>query len=186
MSGLKKLDDYSFSAPLSAPAAYWFTEGALGPAWVTDKKVVLAAGKATESNWASDPATAIGTGSFKMTARTPKQSIDFAPVPNWWGGSTGAITKVHIEIIADQKAQLTKYESGGYTLIGNADQSLTPEDVIRYNSDPQLKPQLQLQPSARTTSIRFTMREAPGKPSKNCIFATPCRGDAGQLPRTAL
>jgi ABC-type oligopeptide transport system substrate-binding subunit len=161
MSGLKKIDDYSFSATLSAPAAYWFTEVALWTSWVVDQKVVLGAGKATASDWASVPATAIGTGQFKMTARTPKQSIDFAPVSNWYGGSTGALTKVHIEIIADQKAQLTKYESGNYSLIGFANQSLTPEDVIRYNSDPQLKKQLTLQPAARTTWIGFNMKTGP-------------------------
>jgi len=161
MSGLKKIDDYSFSATLSGPAAYWYTEVALWTAWVVDQKVVLGAGKATDSDWASVPATAIGTGQFKMTARTPKQSIDFAPVSNWYGGSTGALTKVHIEIIADQKAQLTKYESGNYSLIGFANQSLTPEDVIRYNSDPQLKKQLTLQPAARTTWIGFNMKTGP-------------------------
>ena len=101
MTGLKKIDDYSFSATLSSQAGYWYTEVALWTAWVVDQKVIKAAGKEDDQNWASDPATAIGTGPFKMTARTPKQSTDFAPVPNWWGGSTGAITKVHIEIIAD-------------------------------------------------------------------------------------
>jgi len=187
MSGLKKIDNSSFSATLSAPAAYWFTEVALWTAWVVDKKVVLAAGKATESNWASDPATAIGTGPFKMTARTPKQSIDFGAVSNWWGGSTGAITKVHIEIVADQKAQLTKYESGGYSLIGNANQSLTPEDVIRYNSDAQLKTQLTLQPAARTSWIGFNMCEGPGKPIKTCTKASPFAGDGnGKLLREAF
>src|SRR5690242_15074710 len=65
MSGLKKIDDYSFSATLSAPAAFWFTEVALWTAWVVDQKVVLAAGKATDNAWASNPATAIGTGPFK-------------------------------------------------------------------------------------------------------------------------
>src|SRR2546428_4250205 len=138
MTGLKKIDDYSFAATLTDPAGFWYTEVALWTAWVVDQKVIKAAGKEDDSAWASDPATAIGTGQFKMTARTPKQSIDFAPVANWYGGSTGTITKVHIEIVADQKAQLTKYESGGYTLIGFANQNLTPEDVIRYNSDPQL------------------------------------------------
>src|SRR5258708_37534022 len=128
MTGLKKIDDFSFSATLTAPAGYWYTETALWTAWVVDPKVVLAAGKATESTWASDPATAIGTGQFKMSARTPKQSIDFVPVPNYWNGSTGTLTKVHIEIVADQKAQVTKYESNGYSLIGFANQSLTPED----------------------------------------------------------
>ncbi len=186
MSGLKKIDDSTFSATLTAPAQYWYTEVALWTAWVVDKKVVLAAGKATESNWASNPSTAIGSGAFKMTARTPKQSIDFAPVANWYGGSTGAITKVHIEIVADQKAQLTKYESGGYSLIGNANQSLTPEDVIRYNSDPVLKKQLTLQPAARTSWIGFNMCEGPGKPVKTCTAASPFGGEAGKPGRQAF
>src|SRR3989442_3310852 len=123
---------------------------------------------------------------FHMTARTAKQSTDFAPVANWWGGSTGAITKVHIEIIADQKAQLTKYESGGYSLIGFANQSLDPDDVVRYNSDPQLKKQLQLNPSARTTWIGFNFCEGAGKPSKNCAGSNPFAGDAGKLGREAF
>ena len=158
MTGLKKIDDYSFSATLSAPAAYWFTEVALWTAWVVDQKVISVAG---DDKWFTDPATFIGTGQFKMTARTAKQSVDFAPVPNWWGGSTGVIKKVHIEIIADQKAQLTKYESGNFSEIGYANQSLTPEDVIRYNSDPALKTQLTLQPAARTTWIGFNLKTGP-------------------------
>jgi len=187
MSGLKKIDDYSFSATLSAPAAFWFTEVALWTAWVVDQKVVLAAGKATESNWASDPSTAIGTGAFKMSARTPKQSIDFVNTPNWWAGSTGNITKVHIEIVADQKAQLTKYESNGYSLIGFANQSLTPEDVIRYNSDPQLKQQLTLQPAARTSWIGYNMCEGAGNPVPTCTKASPFGGDGkGKLLREAF
>jgi oligopeptide transport system substrate-binding protein len=188
MSGLKKIDDYSFSATLSAPAGYWFTEVALWTAWVVDQKVVLAAGKATDTKWADDPATAIGTGQFKMTARTPKQSLDFAPVANWWGGSTGSLTKIHIEIVADQKAQLTKYESGGYSLIGFANQSLTPEDVIRYNSDSQLKKQLNLQPAARTTWIGFNFCTGKGQPGKSCTTSlnSPFAGDAGKPLREAF
>ena len=186
MSGLKKIDDYTFSATLTAPAGYWYTENALWTLWVVDQKVILAAGKATDTSWAGDPATAIGTGPFKMTARTPKQSLDFAPVANWYGGSTGSLTKVHIEIVADQKAQITKYESGGYSLIGFANQSLTPEDVIRYNSDPQLKKQLTLQPAARTTWIGFNMCAGSGQPVKTCTTASPFAGDAGKPLREAF
>ncbi|HET7338051.1 MAG TPA: ABC transporter substrate-binding protein, partial [Candidatus Dormibacteraeota bacterium] len=187
MTGLKKIDDYTFSATLSAPAGYWYTETALWTAWVVDKKVVLGAGKATDSTWASTPETAVGTGQFKMSARTPKQSIDFVPVSNWWGGTQPTLTKVHIEIVADQKAQLTKYESGGYSLIGFANQSLTPEDVIRYNSDSQLKKQLQLQPSARTTWVGFNECDASNQ-SKDCAGkpASPFAGDNGKLLREAF
>lgn len=187
MTGLKKIDDYSFSATLSAPAGYWYTEVALWTAWVVDKKVITGAGKEDDSAWASDPSTAIGTGPYKMTARTPKQSTDFAPVGNWWGGSTGTLTKIHIEIVADQKAQITKYESGGYSLIGFANQSLTPEDVIRYHSDSQLTKQLQLQASARTTWIGFNFCDSSNK-SKACAGkpASPFAGDAGKTLREAF
>jgi oligopeptide transport system substrate-binding protein len=183
MTGLKKIDDYSFSATLSYTAGYWFTEVALWTAWVTDQKVVTQAG---DNKWYTDPATLVGTGPFKMTARTAKQSVDFAPVANWYGGSTGALTKVHIEIIADQKAQLTKYESNGYSAIGPANQSLNPEDVIRYNSDPQLKKQLQLNPSARTTWVGFNMCTGVGQPYKDCKGANPFAGDAGKAGRHAF
>ncbi len=159
MSGLKKIDDYNFSATLSAPAGYWYTEVALWTAWVVDQKAVTAGGG--DDKWFTDPATYVGTGPFKMTARTAKQSIDFAPVANWYGGSTGAIRKVHIEVIADQKAQLTKYESGNFSMIGYAQGSLTPEDLIRYNNDPSLKAQLTLKPLARTDWIGFNLKSGP-------------------------
>ncbi len=159
MTGLKKIDDYSFSATLSSPAGYWYTEVALWTAWVVDQKAITAGGG--DDKWFTNLATFVGSGQFKMTARTPKQSLDFAPVDNWYGGSTGALKHIHIEVIADQKASLTKYESGNYSLIGFMNQNLTPEDVIRYNSDPQLKAQLTLQPSARTTWIGFNLKTGP-------------------------
>ncbi|HLQ61373.1 MAG TPA: peptide ABC transporter substrate-binding protein [Candidatus Acidoferrales bacterium] len=161
LSGLSKIDDFNFKATLSKPAGYWFTEVALWTAWVVNTKVVKAAGKDTDSGWAEKPDTAIGTGAFKMTARTPKQSIDFVPNAKYYGGSTGPIKRVHIEIVADQKAQLTKYESGGYSLIGYANQAPTPEDIIRYQNDPKLKKELTLQSSARTTWIGFNFKTGP-------------------------
>jgi oligopeptide transport system substrate-binding protein len=159
MTGLKAVDDYTIQATLSAPAGYWYTEVALWTAWVVDQKVITAAGG--DDKWFSNPANLIGTGQFKLTARTAKQSLDFEAVPNWWGGSTGTLKKVHIEIIADQKAQLTKYESGNFSMIGYASQSLTPEDLIRYNSDPQLKKELTLKPLARTDWIGFNLKTGP-------------------------
>src|SRR6202158_61925 len=159
MTGLKKIDDYKFSATLTSPAAYWFTEVGLWTAWVVSEKAIIAGGG--DDKWFTDPKYLIGSGQFKMTARTPKQSLDFAPVANWYGGSTGVLQKVHIEVIADQKAQVTKYESGNYSAIGPMNQSLTPEDVIRHNSTPTLKSQLQLLPQARTTWIGFNLKTGP-------------------------
>jgi oligopeptide transport system substrate-binding protein len=174
MSGLKKISDYSFSATLTAPAGYWYTEVGLWTAWVVSEKAITAGGGDDKWFTGSDPKYFIGSGQFKMTKRTPKQSMDFAPVANWYGGSTGVLKNIHIEVVADQKAQVTKYESGNYSLIGFMNQSLTPEDVIRYNSSPTLKTQLSLIPAARTTWIGFNMKTGP--------FA----GDAGKAGRHAF
>jgi len=159
MSGLTKIDDYTIQAKLSAPAGYWYTEVALWTAWVVSKKAVDAGGG--DNTWFTNPANLIGTGQFKLTARTAKASLDFDAVPSWWGGSTGTLKKVHIEVIADQKAQLTKYESGNFSMIGYANGSLTPEDLIRYNADPKLKAELTLKPLARTDWIGFNMKTGP-------------------------
>jgi len=159
MTGLKAVDDYTIEAKLSAPAGYWYTEVALWTAWVVDQKAITAGGG--DDKWFTNPANLIGTGQFRMTARTPKASADFEAVPNWWGGSTGTLKKVHIEIIADQKAQLTKYESGNFSMIGYANGSITPEDLIRYNSDPKLKAELTLKPLARTDWIGFNLKTGP-------------------------
>jgi oligopeptide transport system substrate-binding protein len=159
MTGLKALDDYTIQATLSAPAGYWYTEVALWTAWVVDKKVIDANGG--DDKWFTNPVNLIGTGQYRMTARTPKSSADFEAVPNWWGGSTGTLKKVHIEIIADQKAQLTKYESGNFSMIGYANGSITPEDLIRYNNDPKLKADLTLKPIARTDWIGFNLKTGP-------------------------
>jgi oligopeptide transport system substrate-binding protein len=171
LSGLTKVDDFTFKAQLSKPAGYWYTEVALWTAWVVNKKVITAGG---EDTWWTKPDTMVGSGPFKMTARTPKQSVDFAPVSGWWGGSTGNLTKIHIEIIEDQKSQVTKYESGGFDIIGYANGSPTPEDILRYKNDAKLSKQLTLQPAARTSWIGFNFKTGP--------FA----GDAGKDGRKAF
>jgi oligopeptide transport system substrate-binding protein len=184
MSGLKKISDFSFSATLTAPAGYWFTEVGLWTAWVVSKKAIDAGGG--DDKWFTDPKYFIGSGQFRVTARTPKQSMDLEAVPNWYGGSTGAIKKVHIEVIADQKSSLTKYEQGNFSLVGYSNMYLTPEDAIRYSTDPQLKSQLILQPAARTTWIGFNMCTGVGQPSKDCKAASPFGGAAGKAGRHAF
>ncbi|MGH7764604.1 MAG: peptide ABC transporter substrate-binding protein, partial [Candidatus Dormibacteraceae bacterium] len=115
MSGLSKVDDYTLAVTLVKPAGYFLAEVALWPLWVVDQKVISAAG---EDAWFTKPETLIGSGPFKMTARTAGQSMDFAPVSGWYGGPTGALTRVHVEVVADNTAQVTQYESGVFSLIG--------------------------------------------------------------------
>jgi oligopeptide transport system substrate-binding protein len=171
MSGLSKTDDYTVVAKLSAPAGWWLSALALGGAsWIVDQKVISAKG---EDTWWTTPDGLVGTGPFKMTARVPKASLDFAPVSNWWGGSTGNIKKIHVDVIADPASWVTKYETGGYDIVGYANMAPTNEDILRYKAGTHAA-ELTLNPSVRSTWVGFNFTKGP--------FA----GDAGKDGRKAF
>jgi oligopeptide transport system substrate-binding protein len=158
LTGLAKVDDYTFTSTLTKKSGYWIVEVGLWPFWVVDKKVIGAAGDAA---WFTKPETLIGSGPFRMTARSAGQSLDFEPVTAWFGGSTGLIKHVHVDMLADTSAQITRYESGVYSLIGYARQGLAPAAAVRYTTDAKLKSQLQLVPSGVTFWIGFNLRSGP-------------------------
>ena len=158
MSGLVKLDAYSFTTTLTKPAGYWLSTVALWPFWIVDSKVIATAG---DNVWFTNPQTLIGSGPFRMTARSAGQALDFEPVPQWYGGSTGRITHVHIDVLADQSVQIARYESGLYSLIGYARQGLPPTAAVRYTTDPKLRSQLQLIPAGLTFWAGFNMSKGP-------------------------
>src|SRR5207245_983888 len=119
LSGLVKVDDYIFTSTLNKRAGYWPTLVGLWPFWVVDRKVIAAAG---EDAWFTKPETLIGSGPFRLTARATGQSLDFEPVPAWCGGKTGARERIHLDVLSDHPAQVSRYESGGYSLIGSGRQ----------------------------------------------------------------
>ena len=172
LSGLAKIDAYSFTTTLTKATGYWTTTVGLWPFWVVDSKVIAKAG---DNVWFTKPETLIGSGPFHMTAHSSGQSLDFEPVPGWFGGSTGAITHVHIEVLADQAAQVTRYESSVYSLIGYGRQGLPPAAAVRYTSDAKLSSQLQLIPAGLTFWAGFNMSTGPfagvvpGKPGRHAF-----------------
>ena len=171
LSGLARVDAYTFTSTLTKQAGYWTTAVGLWPFWVVDRKVIASAG---DNVWFTKPETLVGSGPFRMTARSAGQALDFEPVPKWFGGSTGAITHVHIDVLADQAAQVTRYESGVYSLIGYGSQGLPPAAAIKYTSDPKLKSQLQLIPSGLTFWAGFSMSTGlfagvPGKAGRHAF-----------------
>src|SRR5712692_9421489 len=132
ISGLSAPDAYTLKAQLYAPAGYWLTQLAMPTASeVLDQKVISAAG---DDHWTEQASTYIGSGPFKMTARTPKQSMDFVPVKNWWGGDTGKLTAIHVDIGIDDVSRVKKFESGGYENVGIANNGPGPDDVLRYKN----------------------------------------------------
>jgi oligopeptide transport system substrate-binding protein len=158
LSGLAKVDAYTFTSTLTKPAGYWFTEVALWPLWVVDSKVIASAG---DDVWFTKPDTLIGSGPFRLVTRAAGQSLDFAPVAAWFGGKTGAITHVHIDVVADPAVQIASYEKGVYGLIGYARQGLSPAAAVRYTTDPKLKGQLKVVPASLTVWIGFNLKSGP-------------------------
>ena len=171
LSGVSKSDDYTVKTVLSHAAGYWLTEVGLWPMWLVDRKVIAAAG---EDVWYTKPDSLIGSGPFHLTSHVTGQSLDFEPVATWYGGSTGTLKRVHVEIVADAAAQLTGYQSGLYSLIGYGRVSLGPETAVKYTTDAKLKPELQLVPAGLTYWVGFNMQNGP--------FA----GDAGRAGRHAF
>jgi oligopeptide transport system substrate-binding protein len=158
LSGLAKVDDYTFTSTLSRPSGHWFTEVGLWPLWVVDQKVIATAG---EDVWFTKPETLIGSGPFRMTARAPGESLDFEPVKDWYGGSTGSIKHVHVQVLADLSAQVTQYEAGVFSLIGYARQGLSAKAAASYSSDVKLKKQLELVPTGLSFWAGFNLKTGP-------------------------
>ncbi len=158
MSGLGKTDAYTLNVTLVKRAGYFMSEVALWPFWLVDQKVVASAG---EDAWSTKPETLIGSGPFRMTARTPGTSMDFAPVIPWYGGKTGALAHVHVEVMGDTSLQVTQYESGVFSLIGFGRQGLPPAAATRYTTDSKLRSQLTLVPLGVTYWAGFNLKTGP-------------------------
>ena len=171
LSGLTKVDAYTVTTMLTKPAGYWLTEVALWPFWLVDQKVVKAAG---EDVWYTQPETLIGSGPFKLTARQAGASLDFAPVAGWYGGSTGALKRVHVDVLSDLDSQVSRYQSGVYSVVGYGRQTLTPTAAVHYLTDAKLSSQLHVVPAGVTYWVGFNMQNGP--------FA----GDAGKAGRHAF
>ena len=157
MTGLTAPDQYTVKVKLASPAGWWLTAIALGGStgWIVDQNAV----KQDFDNWWTNPATAIGTGPYKMTARVPKQSVDFASVDNWWGSPKPTVTKVHLDVsVTDASTAITKYEQGGYDAVGYGGYSSLPvADILRIQGTSNEKAQLLLQAKVRTYWASFNM-----------------------------
>jgi oligopeptide transport system substrate-binding protein len=166
LTGLTAPDPYTVQVKLSTPAG-WFLDaialtGSTGE--LVDQNVV----KNDPDNWWRNPATAIGTGPFKMTAYTPKQSVDFAAVSNWWGSPKPTLTKVHVdESVTDASTAITKYEQGGYDAVGYGGYSNLPvADILRIKGTSNESAQLILHPKVRSYWVSFNMVSDASRPAK--------------------
>jgi ABC-type oligopeptide transport system substrate-binding subunit len=156
LSGLSAPDPSTVVVKLSA-AAGWFTSAialSASTGMIVDQKAV----QKDPANWWANPDTAVGTGAFKMSARTPKQSVDFTAVPNWWGSPKPTLKKIHLDIISDTGTRETAYEQGKYDINGYGGYSnLQVDDVLRIKASSSLSKELKTQPKVRTYWVSFNL-----------------------------
>jgi ABC-type oligopeptide transport system substrate-binding subunit len=186
LTGLTAPDDYTLKAVLDEPAGFWMPQLAMPTASeVVSKKAIEAAG---DDVWTNKPESYIGSGPFKMTQRIPKQVMEFEPVANWWGGSTGALKKIHVDIGVDDVSQVKKFESGGYDIIGPANQTPGPDDILRIKGDPAKSKLLTVYPGSRTTGVEFNFVKGPfaSKPGTTPGESTVNPSDPGKDGRIAF
>ena len=159
MKGLTAPDGaggFTVQAKLSGPAGWFLSAIALEATtgMLVDQNVV----KANFDNWWTIPATLVGTGAYKVTAYTPKQSIDFAAVPNWWGTPKPTVQKVHVDILGNAESAITAYEQGSYDIYGYGGYSNAPVDaILRIQGTANEKAQLIIHPKVRTTWVQFNL-----------------------------
>ncbi len=157
MSGLTAPDPYTVVVKLSQPAGWFLTAIALAGSTgcIVDQNAV----KQDPDNWWTKPATAIGTGPFRMTNYVPKQVVDFEAVPNWWGSPKPTLKKVHIDIsVTNASTAITKYEQGGYDIVGYGGYSNLPvADILRIKNSGSESRQLLLHPKVRSTWVSFNV-----------------------------
>lgn len=172
MSGLTAPDPSTVVVKLAQPAGWFLSAVTLESTtgMIVDQNVV----SKDPQNWWTNPATAVGTGPYKMSARTPGQSVDFAAVSNWWGSPKPTVKNVHLDIIKDATTRETAYEQGKYDLNGFGGYSnLNVDDILRIQKTPSLQKQLLLHPKVRTTWVNFNMVSDSSRQAKGPFVDTP-------------
>jgi len=68
---------------------------------------------------------------------------------------------VHVDIGLDDFSRVKKFESGGYEVLGMANNGPGPDDVLRYKNDPTKSKLLTIFPGARSTALGFNFVKGP-------------------------
>ncbi|HZV51016.1 MAG TPA: ABC transporter substrate-binding protein [Candidatus Dormibacteraeota bacterium] len=192
VTGLSAPGDLTLVARLVRPAGYWLGQLAIpGPASVVDPRVLTASGDPDGSAWATSPATCVGTGPYRLAGVRPGRSLWFTPLADWWGGSSGVLQKVVVDLGVAPSTQVRRFEDGAYDLVGEASQPIDPADLVRYAEQPNLRQQLHQEPTATTVALAFDPESGPfaggTEPAAVSAGTTPAPAeDRGPIAREAF
>jgi oligopeptide transport system substrate-binding protein len=155
LQGLSAPDDSTVVIKLARPAGWFLSAlavpGAIG--MVVDQKVV----QRNPRDWWTRAETLVGTGPYRMTRRSPGQSIEFAAVSGWWGAPQPTVRKVQIDVTPDAHAREAGYEQGRYDLNGFGGSSVVTQDDLSRIKSTDLAKQLVVRPGIGSTWVNFNL-----------------------------
>jgi oligopeptide transport system substrate-binding protein len=162
MSGLTALDPETVQIKLASGCGWclsgWTLQGSVGA--IVDQKVIGAPG-VDPVNWWQTPANLVGTGAYKLTAYTPKQSMTFTAVPNWWGSPKPTVKTINIDVKDPSTTPTTvdAFFQKSYDIIGYGGDSgsLPLANILAIQANSREKPDLLTQPKGRTTWLSFNI-----------------------------
>jgi oligopeptide transport system substrate-binding protein len=182
LRGVTVRDSTTLTVALSAAAGHWLRLLAAPRFAIVDKRVVEAKGP---TDWFTTPDGLVGTGPFRMTARSAS-SMDFEPVPKWWGGDTGALRRVHVTVVGDDL--VAEFKRGRIDFAGGG-MNCWPQamDTIRLAMrDPGIhRGELNSMPPVGTWFVRFGAGSGPleGPAGRNGRFALSLAIDRTRIVR---
>ena len=149
--GLKAVDDYTFQVQLARPDPAFIWLAAL-PAAAPIRKDMVAKGG---DKWASDPATLVTNGPFKVTELVKNDHIRLERNSNYWGARP-SLTRIDFVIVNDGAVALAKYKNGELDEI-----AVQPAQAASVARDAMLSRRLVKTPNLTVFWIVFRVNSPP-------------------------
>lgn len=182
--GVKALDDKTLEVTLQNPTPFFTELTAFYTYYPVNKKVVEA-----NEKWATDAATHVGNGPFKLTTWEHKNKLVVEKNENYWDKDAVKVDKIEFSMVEDENTELSMFDNGELDWAG-APTSQLPTDAIPALKD---SGKMTTQPTAGTYWYKFNTEKAPfnnAKIRKAFAYAIDRQGlidnvlQAGQLPGT--
>jgi oligopeptide transport system substrate-binding protein len=130
--GAKAVDDYTLVVTLEAPCPYFLSIASFPTLFPVHRATV----EAKPDKWATEPASYIGNGPFKLTNWVHQQKIEFAPNPNYWNKKIVKLKKISFFMVEEQSTALTMFESNQVDFLDELPNQELPrlekEGILKY------------------------------------------------------
>jgi oligopeptide transport system substrate-binding protein len=150
--GVKALDDKTLQVTLENPTPYFLELTAFYTYFPVSKKVVEANPK-----WATEAATHVGNGPFKMESWEHKNKLVLVKNDNYWDKDAVKLDRIEFSMVEDENTELSMFDNGELDWAG-APLSSIPTDAIPALKD---SGKLITEPIAGTYWYKFNTEKPP-------------------------